>query len=364
MNEFGPTFAARVDGKRLLSKQDRVRNFMLSANSRFQTLEEIKSILEVRFGERFPAPSLSAFLRHLRKRTIRKLRARKATSRRSKRWALGIQITSISTRHWYSVRSWAAFRGTSVSTESYVPVSRGLRGHLPKLSGNAVKLYLELLLSATFSGPHKGQVATTFAELGRNLRMHRQTVFKAAQKLRPYFVQWEGAKNQYDTTIFTVQKYKSVKDFAVSRTTDGEVTASDLPVEKSLRRGDSEVTAPSAIDSSDSGLTVPKKLKKPEKETAASVASPSGGFGLEFSRDKSMRAPVISVTSGKSVARENKRKNLGVYRGHDRRVGSRRGRKTSPGPSAVPLLGGTTPEGSARMAASGSDTNSDTHFFG
>ena len=68
MNEFGPTFAARVDGKRLLSKQDRVRNFMLSANSRFQTLEEIKSILEVRFGERFPAPSLSAFLRHLRKR--------------------------------------------------------------------------------------------------------------------------------------------------------------------------------------------------------------------------------------------------------------------------------------------------------
>ena len=157
-----------------------------------------------------------------------------------------------------------------MSTESYVPVSRGLRGHLPKLSGNAVKLYLELLLSATFSGPRKGQVATTFAELGRNLRMHRQTVFKAAQKLRPYFVQWEGAKNQYDTTIFTVQKYKSVKDFAVSRTTDGEVTASDLPVEKSLRRGDSEVTAPSAIDSSDSGLTVPKKLKKPEKETAAS----------------------------------------------------------------------------------------------
>jgi len=64
---FGPAFAARHDRARLRSKQTRVRDYMLASNSRFQTLEEIKSILEVRFGERFPAPSLSAFLRHLRK---------------------------------------------------------------------------------------------------------------------------------------------------------------------------------------------------------------------------------------------------------------------------------------------------------
>ncbi|MFZ1971618.1 MAG: hypothetical protein WAU89_02170, partial [Candidatus Acidiferrales bacterium] len=41
--------------------------FMLATNDRLQTLEEIKSRLEARFGEQFPAPSLSAFLRHLRK---------------------------------------------------------------------------------------------------------------------------------------------------------------------------------------------------------------------------------------------------------------------------------------------------------
>ena len=36
----------------------------------------------------------------------------------------------------------------SATSESYVPVSRGLRDHLPTMTGNAVKLYLDLLLNA------------------------------------------------------------------------------------------------------------------------------------------------------------------------------------------------------------------------
>ncbi len=68
MNTFGPAFSEQFDGSRLLSKQEKVRDFMLGSNSRFQTLEEIKSSLEASYRERFPAPSLSAFLRHLRKR--------------------------------------------------------------------------------------------------------------------------------------------------------------------------------------------------------------------------------------------------------------------------------------------------------
>ena len=68
MTTFGPVFIEKFDGARLRSKQEKVRDFMLASNCRFQTLEEIKSSLEVRFGERFPAPSLSASLRHLRKR--------------------------------------------------------------------------------------------------------------------------------------------------------------------------------------------------------------------------------------------------------------------------------------------------------
>ena len=45
--------------------------------------------------------------------------------------------------------------------ETYVAVSRGLRKHLGEMTGNQLKLYMELLLSAAFNGPNKGQVATT-----------------------------------------------------------------------------------------------------------------------------------------------------------------------------------------------------------
>jgi hypothetical protein len=160
---------------------------------------------------------------------------------------------------------------SGTSSESYAPVSRGLRQHLAKMSGNAVKLYLELLLSAAFAGPNKGQIAVSFAELAMSLKMHRQTVHKAARKLRPYFIEWEPAKNQHDVTVFKIQKFKSIKDFAVSRTAHSEVTADDLPDEKSDKLYASEVTAPSVIDTNDNGLPGPKKLKKPKKEAAAAA---------------------------------------------------------------------------------------------
>jgi hypothetical protein len=160
------------------------------------------------------------------------------------------------------------------SSESYAPVSRGLRKHLSEMTGNAVKLYLELLLSAAFTGPNKGQVAATFAELALRLKMHKQTVHRAARKLRPYSIQWEAAKNQHDVTVFTIQRYKSIKDFAVSRTAHSEVTAENLPDEKIDQQGDRALTAPSAIDSKGNDLSVPKKLKKLkklEKEAAAAT---------------------------------------------------------------------------------------------
>ncbi len=160
---------------------------------------------------------------------------------------------------------------SAISSESYAPVSRGLRQHLAQMSGNAVKLYLELLLSAAFAGPNKGRVAVSFTELAMSLKMHRQTVHVAARMLRPYFIEWEPAKNQHDVTVFTVQKFKSIKDFAVSRTAHSEVTADDLPDEKSDKLYASEVTAPSAIDRYDKELSDPKKLKKPKKEAAAAA---------------------------------------------------------------------------------------------
>jgi hypothetical protein len=62
---FGPAYTPDLDGARLRSKQEKVRVYMLSSSGRFQTLDEIHSALEARFHERFPRPSLSAFLRHL-----------------------------------------------------------------------------------------------------------------------------------------------------------------------------------------------------------------------------------------------------------------------------------------------------------
>jgi hypothetical protein len=65
---FGPAFSPDLDGTRLRTKQDKVRDYMLGSNARFQTLDEIRAALETKFHERFPTPSLSAFLRHLKKK--------------------------------------------------------------------------------------------------------------------------------------------------------------------------------------------------------------------------------------------------------------------------------------------------------
>jgi hypothetical protein len=141
------------------------------------------------------------------------------------------------------------------SSESYQPVSRGLRKHLAALSGNAVKLYLELLLSANFAGPNKGQVATTFVELAARLKMHRTTVHRAAKKLQPRYIMWEGAKNQLDTTIFTIVKYKSVKDFACSAPVA-------VALQACVRHVSGTCQAPHVTHSEHKDLQAPKKLKE------------------------------------------------------------------------------------------------------
>ena len=109
---------------------------------------------------------------------------------------------------------------TSKTSETYVPLSRGWRPHLRKLSGNAVKLYNLLLIDAKFSGAAKGTVAATFRELAEDLNIHRQSAFKAAKELRPHYLTWTPAINQHDLTVFIVQRYKAIADFAVSCRTD------------------------------------------------------------------------------------------------------------------------------------------------
>ena len=40
--------------------------------------------------------------------------------------------------------------------QTYVPLSRGMDDHLRKLSGNALKVFLHLLINASYCGPMKG----------------------------------------------------------------------------------------------------------------------------------------------------------------------------------------------------------------
>ena len=42
--------------------------------------------------------------------------------------------------------------------QTYVPLSRGMDDHLRKLSGNALKVFLHLLINASYCGPMKEDV--------------------------------------------------------------------------------------------------------------------------------------------------------------------------------------------------------------
>lgn len=97
---------------------------------------------------------------------------------------------------------------------TWLPFSRGWREHLARLSGNSVKLYNLLLIDAAFGGPNKGQVATSFTDLANALGIGKSSVKRAARELRPHYIRWQPAANQYGTTVFVVQRYKTTADFA------------------------------------------------------------------------------------------------------------------------------------------------------
>ena len=72
---FGPTYKASVDGARLSAQHERIRNYMLGVE--WKTLDEIQRDLERMFHSRFPVASISAQLRHLRKKPFGSFRLEK-----------------------------------------------------------------------------------------------------------------------------------------------------------------------------------------------------------------------------------------------------------------------------------------------
>lgn len=154
----------------------------------------------------------------------------------------------------------------ALTDETYVPLSRGLEAHLPKLSGLAVKLYIKSLIRAKFSGPDKGKFSASFSDLALELGVHYQSVYKAAKELKPYYITWKPARNQYGGTVFEVQRFKTVEDFALSHTTKSNTKSE---VKASRKQGKSTPSNPQEQQ----GLLVPNNGnngKNGKKETLPS----------------------------------------------------------------------------------------------
>ena len=125
-------------------------------------------------------------------------------------------LTAVSDRR--QVVSFPHIPSKHQTDETYVPLSRGLRDHLPGMAkGCRLALYIYLLIEAKHTGPNKGKVAASFSDLALALKVHYQTLYRAAQWLsEKEYIVYEPAKNQYGITVFTITKYKTVADFIPS----------------------------------------------------------------------------------------------------------------------------------------------------
>ncbi len=167
-------------------------------------------------------------------------------------------------------------------SKTYVPLSRGWRDHLPRLTGNAVKLYNLLLIDAKFAGPNKGKVAMSFADLARELRIHKTSVVRAVRELQPHYIALEPAKNQHSATVFTVKRYKAITDFAGSASAPAKDSAGrkmqpaeGVPVAKC----DQHVSSTARKPNGQQGLSLPNNGEKVGEEA---VATPATILGEEW----------------------------------------------------------------------------------
>ncbi len=105
--------------------------------------------------------------------------------------------------------------GGSRTTETWLPLSRGLDEHLAKMSGNAVKVFMHLLMSAMHAGPNRATYATTLNAMAVHLGMSYETLRRAVIELTSGgYIEQTPAKNQHQTTVFRILQYKGVADFA------------------------------------------------------------------------------------------------------------------------------------------------------
>ena len=146
--------------------------------------------------------------------------------------------------------------------QSWLPLSRGLVKHLKGMSGNSVKVFIYILIRASFRGEMKGKTVISFSDLSMDLGIHYMTAYRAVKELVPKYLTYVPARNRHEITVFTVQKYKVVADFLVDSSASSyeREEVSPFALKKRKRKGGtvegSQTVAPES----------PNKLKKREKE--------------------------------------------------------------------------------------------------
>ena len=103
------------------------------------------------------------------------------------------------------------------TNETYLPLSRGIREHLPKMVKEcrlARYVYDLLLIDAHHTGELRGKVAISIREIATFLGIDYYTAYNAVRWLKNNgYITYEPAKNQNSATLFTIEKYKTVEDF-------------------------------------------------------------------------------------------------------------------------------------------------------
>ena len=163
----------------------------------------------------------------------------------------------------------------SQTTETYVPLSRGLDEHLAGVSGTALKVYIHLLINSVHAGSDKGKCAKGFSDISAHLSLSHEAVRRAVKELKPRYLTYKPAKNQHGVTVFEIAKYKTVSDFSPLRSAaiknEGSTDAADelLPSPATEHRRSNPRSPLKAKE-----LRVPKKDKKLKKGDGGAKTAP------------------------------------------------------------------------------------------
>ena len=154
----------------------------------------------------------------------------------------------------------------------YVKLRRGLLEHLPRMTPNAVKLYVYLLLKVRGTGVDKGLYRSTSRAMAGELAMNRLAVMSATRELESMkpkaFIKVKRSTNQHSLTEYRILRFAG-----------SELT----PAEAGGGTEDEPAPVPAAIPADPpkqiviNGLAAPKTYKTEENSREALFRRGSDG---------------------------------------------------------------------------------------